>query len=82
MKEVEVGIDRTYELFKTNRLYVFDDLTGLIDELGSYSRELDENQEPTEVIEDKAKYHRLDALRYICSHLNSKITKRRRVIMR
>ena len=79
VKEVEVGIDRTYELFKTNKLYVFDDLTGLIDELESYSRVLDENQEPTEVIEDKAKYHRLDALRYICSHLNSKITKRRRV---
>ena len=79
VKEVEVGIDRTYELFKTDKLFVFDDLTGLIDELESYSRVLDENQEPTEVIEDKAKYHRLDALRYICSHLNSKITKRRRV---
>ena len=81
IKEVEVGIDRTYELIKTDKLRVFDDLTGLIDELESYSRVLDENQEPTEVIEDKAKYHRLDALRYICSHLNSKVTKRRRFIM-
>jgi len=78
VKEVEVGIDRTYELFKTNKLLVFDDLTGLIDEIESYSRVLDETQEPTEVIEDKSKYHRLDGLRYICSYLNSKITRRTR----
>ena len=82
VKEVEVGIDRTYELIKNNRLFVFDDLPGILDEMESYSRVLDENQEPTEVIEDKAKYHRLDALRYICSHINSKITKRRRLTMR
>lgn len=78
VKEVEVGIDRTYELFKTKKLLVFDDLAGLIDETESYSRVLDENQEPTEVIEDKSKYHRIDALRYICTHINNKFTKRRK----
>lgn len=76
---VEVGIDRVYELFKTNRLFIFDDLDGLIDDVESYSRELDENGEPTEVIEDKSKYHLGDALRYICTFLNNKTAKVRRV---
>jgi hypothetical protein len=46
-----------------------DDLHTLIDDLGSYSREVDELGEPTERIEDKDSWHRLDALRYIMAHL-------------
>lgn len=70
MSEVEVGIDRTYALLKANQLLFFDDLVGLIGgddtdgELSTYSRELDEEGEPTDVIEDKSTFHRLDALRY------------------
>jgi hypothetical protein len=64
---VETGIDRVIELFKTQRLYVFDTLSGVLDELGSYRREIDPvSQEPTRKIQDKANYHRLDALRYVC----------------
>ncbi len=66
---VEVGIDRVYGLHKQNRLYVFDDLVGYLDEKGSYSRELDDNNEPTEKIADKEEYHRLDAERYILSEI-------------
>lgn len=66
---VEVGIQRVYELLKMDRLDIFEDLLDIVDEMESYNRELDDNQEPTERIEDKAKYHRLDALRYIGSHL-------------
>lgn len=63
-KDVESGIDRIIALFRQHRLYVFDDLTGLIDELGSYSRVLGADGNPTEMIKEKSTYHHLDALRY------------------
>lgn len=65
LKEVELGILRVYAGIATDQLLVFSDLTGLIDELKTYSRVLDANGEPTEEIEDKSTFHRLDALRYI-----------------
>jgi hypothetical protein len=69
--EVEVGINRVYGLLQTQRLFIFDDLVELLDEVGSYSRELDEMGNPTEAIADKSSYHLLDALRYIGSYLNA-----------
>jgi hypothetical protein len=67
--EVEVGIDRVYGAVAERALVVFEDLAGLRDELGSYSRPTDERGEPQEGIEDKEQYHRLDALRYILGWL-------------
>lgn len=61
---VEPGIDRVIALFKQQRLFVFRTLTGLRDELGTYSRVLDDSGEPTEKIRNKNAFHRLDALRY------------------
>ncbi len=69
VKEVEIGISRVYGMFKQGRLIIFDDLTGLLDELRSYSRTLDASGEPTEAIEDKATYHRIDSLRYVVGWL-------------
>ncbi|MEN6440908.1 MAG: terminase [Syntrophobacter sp.] len=63
--DVEGGIDRVIELFRTKRLFIFDGLAGLRDELGSYSRKLDDRDQPTPEIKDKEKYHRLDGLRYL-----------------
>lgn len=63
--DVEAGIDRVISLFKTQRLYVFDSCKGTLDELGTYSRETDDQGEPLEKIKDKATFHRLDALRYV-----------------
>ena len=41
--EVEVGIDRVYGAIKSGKLFVFNTLMdGLLEELGTYSRELDE----------------------------------------
>ena len=74
VSDVEVGINRVYGLLKTGRLVVFDDLADITDDLESYSRQLDDAGEPTEKIEDKETYHRLDALRYIASHLNREYT--------
>jgi hypothetical protein len=65
VSEVEVGINRVYGAIASGRVVVFDDLAGLLDELASYSREVDEAGEPTEVIENKSAYHLLDSCRYI-----------------
>lgn len=69
IKDVEVGINRVYKLFKENRIVIFDDLKEVIDEIESYSRELDDNGDPTEKIEDKETFHYCDGIRYISAHL-------------
>jgi len=59
-----------YGAIKRGKLFVFTtQMDGLLEELGTYSRELDEAGEPTEKIEDKETYHRLDGARYILSYL-------------
>ena len=65
ISEVEVGIDRVFGAHSLNKIMVFDDLQGYLDEKMSYSRELDANGEPTEAIEDKNTFHFMDAERYI-----------------
>lgn len=67
--DVEVGINRVYKMFATDALVIFDDLAGLWDELGSYSRVLDERGEATDDIDEKETFHHLDALRYVASKL-------------
>ncbi len=64
VSDVEVGIQCVYGALKEDRLLIFDDLHRLIEQLTSYSRELDPAGTPTEKIEDKEQYHYLDALRY------------------
>lgn len=71
ISDVEAGIDRVIGLFKTFRLYIVDSCQGVLDEIGSYSRALDELNQPTEVIKNKATYHRLDALRYVVSGVDA-----------
>ena len=51
-----------FAAFALNQILVFDDLHGFLDELQSYSRELDEMGEPTEKIEAKETFHLLDAV--------------------
>ena len=76
ISEVEVGIDRVYAWHKGQpaQLFVFDDLQGYLEEKRTYSRVLDASDQPTEAIEDKASYHRLDAERYILGWLADKAT--------
>lgn len=62
--EVEAGIDRVIELIKTKRLFIFNTCRGTIDQLGTYSREMDESGMVTEKIKDKEMFHFMDALRY------------------
>ena len=64
---VEVGIDRVYAWHATNRLFIFEDMFGYLDEKLSYSRELDDMYNPTDKIKDKSRYHFMDSERYILS---------------
>ncbi len=69
VSDVEVGINRMYGTIRRDELIIFDDLPRTLAEVGSYSRELDDEGNPTDKIEDKASYHLLDAGRYILSTL-------------
>lgn len=65
VKEVEVGIDRCYALFKQHRVSALKSCNHWLDEVGTYSRELDDAGEPTEKIANKSDFHLMDATRYI-----------------
>jgi len=69
--DVESGIDRVISLFKQERLFILNNHSNrqLRDEIGAYSRVLDDRQEPTEKIKDKETFHILDSLRYIISYI-------------
>lgn len=69
ISEVEVGIGRGYSLFAGKRIKVLDTCIGFINDLQTYSRKLDAMGEPTEDIENKASWHRMDAYRYIATRL-------------
>jgi hypothetical protein len=77
ISDVEIGIGRVYSMLKARaderfgdpHLEVMEGLPELVDEIESYQRELDDQDQPTEEIDDKAKYHRLDALRYIAADI-------------
>lgn len=64
---VEVGIEKVYALHKLNKIFVFRDMYDYLDEKLSYSRELDDNYDPTEKIADKARFHLMDSERSILS---------------
>lgn len=81
ISDVESGIDKIITLLKDNRLFIFNneentkssDETGmsLLEEITSYSREVDENGKPTDRIANKNKYHKLDACRYVFSAMGT-----------
>lgn len=70
ISDVEAGIDRVISLLKEHKLFIFSTCTGIIDEFGTYSRELNESGQPTEKIKNKNDFHRLDGLRYVASGIN------------
>lgn len=73
ISDVEGGIDRVTELLKTKRLFIFRTCSGILDEIGTYSRELDDSGKPTEKIKDKETFHRLDALRYCVQLVTNRV---------
>jgi hypothetical protein len=69
ISEVELGINRVYGCFKDGGLAIFSDMKYTLDNVMSYSRELDDMGQPTEKIESKESFHLADALRYIIGYL-------------
>lgn len=67
ISDVEVGIDRVYAAHRLRRIRVFNSCRYYLDEKGSYSRKLDDLDQPTEEIEDKNAFHLMDAERYVIS---------------
>lgn len=62
--DVEIGISSVIELFKDGKLKISRDCKVVLNELGTYSRKLDEYNQPINVIQNKEAYHLLDCLRY------------------
>ena len=67
IQHVEAGIDRAYSFVKTH-LFVFADQHDFLNELLTYSRELDDSYEPTDKIDNKSKFHMMDCMRYLFSN--------------
>mgnify|MGYP001572820849 CR=1 FL=1 len=63
--DVESGIAHVYGLIKPLQLRVFRTCTGLLDELGTYAREVGDDGQATEKIKNQSDFHCLDALRYV-----------------
>lgn len=63
--DIESGLDAVIDLLKTWRLYVFDTCQGVLDQIGTYRRVLDDAGLVTDKIMNKEVYHYLDALRYV-----------------
>jgi hypothetical protein len=67
ISSVEPQIESVYAMLSQGKLLIASDCVGALDQLASYSRELDDDGEPTEKIDNDAAYHYLAALRYVCS---------------
>jgi hypothetical protein len=67
---VMVGINRVFAMMALDRIMFFEDLAGMLDDVESYSFELDEMGEPIEKIDCPNDFHFADALRYIVNFLN------------
>lgn len=83
IRDVESGIDRVTALLRENRLFIFDteENEPLIEEFRSYSRELDDKNEPTDRIQNKGEYHILDGLRYVACGLSPQFNSERLLVM-
>ena len=63
----EQQVLRVYEMFKRHKLFVFDDLPQVIDDIIGLAYKLDDRQQATDKIDNDATSHYAAALRYIAS---------------
>lgn len=65
-----IQINTLWTAFAQNKLFVFDDLQLVINELRSMSREIDDDEQVVpDRIKDESKYHRIACMRYIATRL-------------
>lgn len=74
VSSVFAAIQIIYSLLARDRLVIMDGLGELIKEFKTYKWVLDDEGNPTDDIENKAKYHRLDALRSIARDIERALT--------
>lgn len=60
-------IDRVKQIMEKNKLFIFNDMYKLLDQINSCMWKLDDMGQPTNDIKDEKKYHLLACLRYVCS---------------
>jgi len=77
LRDVAAGIQRVFGLHKLNKLFVFDDLTNYLREKLSYIYKKRDGQ-ITDEIESKARFHLMDAERYILSDFTPETVVQRR----
>ncbi len=68
-RDVEVSLDRTYQLLAEGRLIVHESCPRLIEELMTFSRVVDDAGDVTNDLDDEPSYHGIASLRYLCSYL-------------
>ena len=76
VNDVEVQISCVYAELASRNLQIFRDCVGIIGQMQTYSRELGPDNQPTEMIANKAAYHHLDWLRYVVAGLRPPRRKR------
>jgi hypothetical protein len=64
---VGAQIDRVKQWMEKNKIFVFEDMYGLLEQLNTCLWRLDEYGKPTNIIKDEARYHLLACLRYLFS---------------
>jgi len=67
IRDVKAGIQRVYSFMANHQFWVMRDCHDFLRELLTYTRELDENYEVKENIQNKSRFHLMDALRYVMS---------------
>ena len=66
--KVSAQIDRVIGLMEQNKIYIFEDLFGLMSQINSCMWELDEEQRTKNKIKNEAKWHYLSCLRTLCTY--------------
>jgi len=71
LSKVNAQIERVVHLEEDNKLYIFQDLVGLYEEIANCMWKLTPDNRPTNDIADEKRYHRLACLRYIGSEFRA-----------
>ncbi len=65
IERVGAGIDKVRGMFELGKVFIFEDLVHTLSELSVYKWKVDTSGTITDDIEDKAKFHLMDCMRYI-----------------
>ncbi len=75
ISDVKLGINTVYAGIKSRKIVFFETLEDTLDELKKYKYKRDKQGDATEEIQDKNKFHKMDAMRYILGSVLKEIPK-------